>query len=216
MFTSWAVLKAGPRSETYSKCYICFGFSALHPLTVSLSCSNTTYDSVLRGMWKHSLRIMTTLWVAFNYTRGGYHHFQAVGCWACLCALEHARLQVSQSLCMCASTCKSPSTAESICVFCLSMSRYLNTNSLSAACTGLQMEQTTKRCSARWQQPLGEWCNTEKKGKERRGVTRAKQKNPKHTRARTHKNTDWATQKSQHSGLDCVTDQLVVKCETCF
>lgn len=94
---------------------------------------------------------------------------------AAVFAHAHA-CQVSRSEYLSACTCvparKSPSAAESICVLCLSMNGYLNANSLSAACTGLQTEQTTERCSARWQQPLGEWCNAEEEWGGRRRTDR--------------------------------------------
>lgn len=44
---------------------------------------------------------------------------------------------------------KKKSAAESACVLWLLMRGYLKTNSLSAACTSLQAEQTTEQCSAR-------------------------------------------------------------------
>lgn len=90
---------------------------------------------------------------------------------------------------------KKKSAAESACVLWLLMRGYLKTNSLSAACTSLLGGLFSLQCSARWQQLLREWCNSERRREGGGACVRG----------------GGIRRQISTVGVDLVTDQLVVK-----
>lgn len=161
--------------------------------------------SLLRGRWNCSLHIMTEQRIAFNYTKGdSYHHFQGLCCWACHCVVVFARLQnfPSPSTWVCACLrepmCKSPqhSKVNLVC----SAFRWADIWTLTACQRHVQVCRRNRPPSDVLLGDNNLWEDdvTQKGGGRRDKATRADRNNIQ-------------TQPVQHSGVDCVTYQLVVK-----